>query len=219
HDADDGSRADNDAKHRQKSAEPMRIHRAKRHREGLVEPIPHRCKEPGPCRWLFHRHGRCGSLGLAVSRIRDDFAIANFNDALRAGSDLPVMRDDDDGASFAVELLKNAEDFFSAMTVKRAGWFVGKDDVRIVDQRAGDGNALLLSAGQLARAMMRALAHAEPLQDQPGFLTPRFLFLPRINGRDFDIAHRIQFAQKMVSLENETEMLAPQLRELSGFKL
>src|SRR5690606_35079564 len=149
YDADDGSRADNDAKHRQKSAEPMRIHRAKRHREGLVEPIPHPGKEPGPCRWLFHRHGRCGPLGFAVSRIRDDFAIANFNDALRAGSDLPVMRDDDDGASFAVELLKNAEDFFSAMTVKRAGWFVGKDDVRIVDQRAGDGNALLLSAGQL----------------------------------------------------------------------
>ncbi len=128
------------------------------------------------------------------------------------------MRHDDDGAPFTVELLKDAENFFTAMAVERAGRFVGKNDLRIVDERAGDGNALLLSAGKLARGMMRAFAHPESLQDHAGFLTPFFLFLACIYGGNFDIAHRIQLAQQMIALEDETEMLTPQLRQFIGFK-
>ncbi len=120
-------------------------------------------------RGLFNRHGRRRAFGFTVSRIRNDLAVANFDDALRTGGDLPVMRHDDDGAPFTVELLKDAENFFTAMAVERAGRFVGKNDLRIVDERAGDGNALLLSAGKLARAMMRAFAHPESLQDHAGF--------------------------------------------------
>ncbi len=55
------------------------------------------------------------------------------------------MRDDDDGASFAVQFLKDAKDFLAAMAVERTRWLVRQNNISIVDEGAGDGNALLLA--------------------------------------------------------------------------
>src|SRR5690606_20300718 len=127
--------------------------RPKRHRECLVEAVANSGKQSRSGRFLFNRHRRHRRIAFAVPRIGNDFTVTNFNNALRAGSYLPVMRDDNDGAPFTVELLKYAEDFFAAMAVERSGWLIRKDHVRIVDQGAGNGNTLLLSSGKLAWAM------------------------------------------------------------------
>ena len=56
------------------------------------------------------------------------------------------MGDYDDGAAFGVDGLEEIGDFFLGLGIELAGGFVGEDDVRVVDEGAGDGNALFLAA-------------------------------------------------------------------------
>src|SRR3989442_7082634 len=50
---------------------------------------------------------------------------------------------------------------------------IGKNDLRLVDQRARDGHALLLAAGKLRREMRQAVAKAHALQRFFGLLFVR----------------------------------------------
>ena len=45
--------------------------------------------------------------------------------------------------------------------IEVAGRFVGKDHLRVVDERAGDGDPLLLTSGQLIRPVIEPLAEAD----------------------------------------------------------
>ena len=45
--------------------------------------------------------------------------------------------------------------------IEVAGGFVGQDHERIVDQRAGDGHALLLAAGELVGPVVQAVAQPD----------------------------------------------------------
>ena len=51
---------------------------------------------------------------------------------------------------FAVQAVDDFHHIFAAGRIEGAGGFVGKDDFAAVHQRAGDGYALLLAAGELA---------------------------------------------------------------------
>ena len=63
-----------------------------------------------------------------------------------------------------VQFLKHAQDLFARPRIEISGRFVGQHERRTIDQRAGDGDALLLSAGHLARLMMHAIAESHVLQ-------------------------------------------------------
>ena len=47
-------------------------------------------------------------------------------------------------AMLLIELFKNCHDFTAGLRIEIAGGFVGKYQWRIIDQRAADGDALLL---------------------------------------------------------------------------
>ena len=64
----------------------------------------------------------------------------------------------------AVELLQQRHDLEARRRIERAGRLVGEDQLRVVDQRARDGDALLLAAGELRGVMVRARAEADLLQ-------------------------------------------------------
>jgi len=68
-------------------------------------------------------------------------------------SDFVFVSHHDDGAAFIVKPLKQGQNLFGGFGVKVSGGFVGEDEERIVDQRAGDRDALLLSPGKLAGPM------------------------------------------------------------------
>ena len=73
-----------------------------------------------------------------------------------------VVRDHDDRfASVLAERLQCAEHFLRAARIEIAGRLVGDDERRVGDERAGDGDTLFLSAGQLARQMFCAVAEAD----------------------------------------------------------
>ena len=51
--------------------------------------------------------------------------------------------------------------------VEVAGGFVGQDQRRLGDQRPGDGDPLLLAAGQLAGPVLDPVGEADPVQGAP----------------------------------------------------
>ena len=66
------------------------------------------------------------------------------------------------GAVLLVDALQQDEDVFGGLGVERAGGFVAQQELGVFDERAGDGHALLLTAGKLCR---EALGHGGEAQD------------------------------------------------------
>ena len=64
------------------------------------------------------------------------------------------MRDHDDRDATLVELLKNRHDLDAGSAVEIAGRFIRKEHLGIIDQRARNRDALLLTAGKLTREMV-----------------------------------------------------------------
>ena len=91
-------------------------------------------------------------------------AVAHDDDAFAVGGDVQFVRDHDDGDAGVVEFLEQAHDLDAGAGVEIAGRLVGQDQFRLVDQGAGDGDALLLSAGKLAGMMVAPVAQADFLQ-------------------------------------------------------
>src|SRR5579884_3139329 len=76
-----------------------------------------------------------------------------------------VMRDHNDGlAELAVEGLHQIENFLGALGVEIACRLVGHQHAGIGNDGPGDGNALLLSAGKLARIMLIAVLESDDAQ-------------------------------------------------------
>jgi hypothetical protein len=80
-----------------------------------------------------------------------------------------------------------------------------------VHQRAGDGDALALAAGELVRETAREAAHIDPLQ---GLERP--LARARFAGqeqRQFHVFQSGQRGKKLEELEHEADFPPPQTRE------
>ena len=63
-----------------------------------------------------------------------------------------------------VQLLEQGDDLLGGVAVQRAGRLIGKDDMGIVDQRAGDGHPLLLAATHLIGAVVRAIRESDGVE-------------------------------------------------------
>ena len=86
--------------------------------------------------------------------------------------------------------------------VQVAGGLVGQDDFRIVDQRAGNGHALLLAAGELRGQVMRAIGQADPIERRARFdLVGHAVEVLR----QHDVLERRQVGDEMELLEDEAD--------------
>jgi hypothetical protein len=91
------------------------------------------------------------------------------------------------------------------MLVKIAGRLVGEDQRRLVGQRARNGDALLLAARQLRRAMVEPLRQPENAEELVGALARRVgLGIAHELGNDHILA-RSEFGQQMVELIDEAQ--------------
>ena len=115
-----------------------------------------------------------------------------------------------------MQLVENPQHLVAAAAVERAGRLVGEDDIGAVHQRAGDRDALLLSAGQLVRPVAGAVGDAEPLQQRMGTRPALLARLAGIDRGDLHIAGSRQLRQQMIALKDEAEMLAAQSCQIVG---
>ena len=84
------------------------------------------------------------------------------------GRDVRVVGDEHDRPAGRVELAEQGDDLGAGVAVEVAGRLVGEDQRRLRHERAGDGDALLLAAGQLRRLVVDAVAEAQPLEGGAG---------------------------------------------------
>ena len=91
-----------------------------------------------------------------------------FDATVGQASDDRIVGDHDDGAALGMELAQQPEDDLFVLGVQIAGGLVGQDDLRIVDEGAGNADALLLAAGKLRGQVMRRGLQADAARARPG---------------------------------------------------
>ena len=188
-----GNNPDDDAQHGEQAAHPVRGQRVQRHARGFAQ--LHECCAHARAGVVAHRRGVALARGnrgggVFVGTVGSDAAIGNFHDALRVRGDLGVMRDQNDGVPGGVEFLQDAHDFFAGVAVERAGGFVGQNHAAAVHQRAGDGDALLLAAGELGRVVFEAFFQPQTAQQMRGALMAGVVRGASVNGGNFYVFAR-----------------------------
>ena len=127
--------------------------------------------------------------------------------------DFRIMGDEDDGDTLAVEVLEQGQDLQRGAAVEGTGRLVGEQEAGLVDERAGDGDALLLAAGKLHGAVMGSFGQAHAAQRGERPLAPNLAVGPGIDHRQLDIGARIDARQQVELLEDEAQLAVAQLGE------
>ena len=175
---------------------------------GLVPPaysaLPTDCLQ---CEFLPHPRARA---------VVDDQTVAHPDDPLGVLGDVVLVGDHDDRLAGVVELAEHLHDLVAGLGVEVAGGLVGQDDVGVVDQRAGDRDALLLAAGELGRAVVEPVVQADqpgqlqgPLLDRRGDLAAAL-----VGQRELDVLDDRVLLDQVVRLEDEADVAAPDLGQL-----
>ena len=101
-------------------------------------------------------------------------------------------------------LREQIDDILAIGAVEIARWFVGENELGPHDQRAADGDALLLAAGKLARQMMPPRRKPEHLED---LINLRLLRLAIIEQqREDDVLLHVQFRHQLIRLEHKADV-------------
>src|SRR5712692_11193079 len=87
------------------------------------------------------------SCGRRV-RLLDQVPVAEGDPPLRAHGDRGIVGDDKEGCSFPLQAGEQVRKLAGSDRVQVAGWLVAEQQRRVVDQRAGDSDALPFAAGQ-----------------------------------------------------------------------
>ena len=95
-------------------------------------------------------------------------SVADADDATGMPGNIFLVRDDNDGVAFPEKFVKQRHDFRAGLGIEVARRLVGQQDGRFVDQRAGDGHALALAAGEFIGLVMNAVGQADLRQRLEG---------------------------------------------------
>src|SRR6267143_497539 len=99
-----------------------------------------------------------------LRRVKVQVAVSKLDAAVGLTRDVRVVRHHQDGVSGVVQFAENLDDDGFVGFVEIAGWLIGENDLRLIDQRARNRNALLLAAGELRGEMRQAVTEAHALQ-------------------------------------------------------
>lgn len=116
----------------------------------------------------------------------------------------------------SIEGLQQEHDFFAGGAVEISSGFVSEKNRRTIDERAGHGGALLLSAGKLRWTMIKPLGEANAFES---FVDARDAFSAWNFGqtqRELDIFFEGHSRQKIEGLKNHADHTAAIAREFMG---
>ena len=143
-----------------------------------------------------------GEIGVCV---RADDAVGEVHRARGVlGRQLRVVGDHDDQTVLG-DLSEQVHDLHRGMGVKRAGGLVGQHDLRIVDERAGDGDALHLTARKLARLLVQMLGQPDRCQGLLGAAGALGLPHARERQRQLHVLQDGLVRDEVVALEHEPD--------------
>ena len=128
--------------------------------------------------------------------------------------DVGLVRHEHDRVAGAVQAIEERHDLDAGFRVEIPGRLVGQENRRIVDQSPGDGDALSLTAGQLVRAVVHARAQFDLVERSLGALDTVSLGDAGIDQRQLDVVQRGRARQQVEGLEDETDLLVADARQL-----
>ena len=91
-------------------------------------------------------------------------AVLDVDNLIRLIGYAALVGYDDDGHARFVQVLQNLHNLYGSFAVEGAGRFVGKDNLGLGNQRTGNGDTLLLSAGHLIGHVVRPVFQSQTLQ-------------------------------------------------------
>jgi hypothetical protein len=158
---------------------------------------------------------------LFLVRHGENFLVGNFtvmqlDSAISEAGDDGVVRNHYDGASLAMQLAQQAQDDFFIDCVQISSGFIGQNDLRIVDQGAGDANPLLFSAGELSGQVPGAVFQADMRQRLQGFLLVGHAV--EVLGQH-DIFERGEIGNQMELLKDEANFFRARPAQIQRGKL
>src|SRR5690349_1549536 len=112
-------------------------------------------------------------LGRGLGHVVGDLTVDEEDDPVRVRGRHRVVGHHDDGLAEVVHRLAHElQDLGPGVGVEVAGGLVGEGQLRLADQGPGDGNPLLLAAGELGGPVAEAVAQPDGLDDlvEPGLV-------------------------------------------------
>lgn len=114
-----------------------------------------------------------------------------------------IVSDHDDGGAVLIEFGEQAHHLGTILRVEVTRWLVGKDELRTEDHGAGDGYALLLSAGELVGEVLGTMADVHALHHLLHLLLALALRYAEIGERQFDVLFHIELVDEVETLKDE----------------
>ena len=102
-------------------------------------------------------------------------------------------------------LLQQLHDLHAGFRVQRAGGFVSQQNIRVIDQRTGNGHTLHLAAGHLVGLLMKLIAQAHSFQ-RAGSPAAALLLGDAGDGqRQLNVGQNGLVGNQVVALEHKTD--------------
>ena len=105
--------------------------------------------------------------------------------------DMSLMGDEDQGFSLGGELIEEIEDLFCCLAVQVSCRFVCEDQLRVVDERSCDCDALLLSSGQFGWSVIYAVTESHPTCEHACARKVCIAPVVLVEERDHDVVQHI----------------------------
>src|ERR1017187_2170328 len=151
---------------------------------------------------------------LLDSFVRFHLAVADVNDAVGVQGDIVFVGDQDDGIALLVEAFEEAHDFVAGGGIEVAGGLVGQQNGRVVDERAGDRDALALAAGKLVRLVVHAGFQIDLAHGYFGALQALGAGHAGVDQGKFHVVQRGGAGQQVEGLEDEADLPVADARQL-----
>ena len=155
--------------------------------------------------------GRKQGFGIRLKRVRvgADHTVAQGDDPVGVKlGELRIVCDHDDKAFFG-NFLQQVHDLNTGVGIERAGRLIGKQNFRVIDKSAGDGDTLHLTAGHLARPLVELFSKTDLIKCRDCFFAPH-LFGNTGNGkRQLYVCKDGLVRDQVVALEDKADRVVP----------
>ena len=105
--------------------------------------------------------GECFRGELFSAFVAGDHAVFDVDDPISMLGNIGFVGDQNNRIALAVQVFHEFHNFIAGLRIQVAGRLVGQDDGWIIDQGAGNGDALALSAGKLIGLVVHAFAQID----------------------------------------------------------
>ncbi len=131
-------------------------------------------------------------------------SVEEMDDAVGHLGVVGVVGHHDDGGAVLVEFGEQSHHLGPVLRVEVTRGLVGEDELGTEDHSAGDGYALLLSAGELVGKVLGTMADVHALHHLLHLLLALTLRNAEIGERQFDVLLYVELVDEVKALEDET---------------